>query len=299
MKPSQRKLAPPPNLPPIRQQTNPRKRKARSNPNPPETQPKRTTRAEKEPTLVETVNSLPLSTLIDNYMPLKYRELPHPYDQTHRVDIQSSRTISKDGFTACFRLIEMTSAEAYKLSSPEGWSPAKKKREMRLPDLRYLILKRKRGLGSDEKEIVEGFASFMITYEDRHEVVYCYEIHLLPYLQDKGLGRYLIEIVEAFGRNIGPFGVEKAMLTVFVSNTSAIKFYEKLGYKEDSYSPGPRKLRNGTVKRPGYVILSKSLRQFKIIPVTVEQLSRGATLITEEELSQLRASEPERFGEME
>lgn len=74
--------------------------------------------------------------------------------------------------------------------------------------------------------------------------------------QGKGLGRYLVGIMEQVGAKAG---LEKAMLTVFVSNKGALGFYEKLGYTEDEYSPEPRKLRNGTVKMPDYVILSKAL----------------------------------------
>lgn len=41
---------------------------------------------------------------------------------------------------------------------------------MKLLDLKYLLVKR------DGK--VEGFVSFMPTYEDEYPVIYCYEIHL-------------------------------------------------------------------------------------------------------------------------
>lgn len=54
-------------------------------------------------------------------------------------------------------------------------------------------------------------------------------------------------------------GVQKAMLTVFKANEAAGLFYERLGYREDEYSPRPRKLRGGIVKEPDYMILSKSL----------------------------------------
>lgn len=105
-------------------------------------------------------------------------------------------------------------------------------------------------------EGVEGFVSFMLTYEDGYEVIYCYEIHLKPLLRGNGVGKQLIGMMEEVGRKAG---VAKAMLTVFVENEGALKFYEKLGYEEDEFSPGPRKLRNGVVKNPTYIILSKAL----------------------------------------
>jgi hypothetical protein len=77
-------------------------------------------------------------------------------------------------FEACFRLIEAFSAEDYK-KSKGGWRPNAKRKEMKLLDLKYLLVKR--------GDHLEGFVSFMPTYEDGYPVVYCYEIHLDPLLQ--------------------------------------------------------------------------------------------------------------------
>lgn len=102
-----------------------------------------------------------------------------------------------------------------------------------------------------------GFLSFMVTYEDGKDVVYCYEIHLSPMARGKGLGALLMGRMEAIGRLVG---VEKAMLTVFKSNLAAREFYMKGGYEVDENSPQPRMLRNGTVKESEYEILSKRLK---------------------------------------
>lgn len=126
---------------------------------------------------------------------------------------------------------------------------------MRLPDMRYLLIKSV-GEGAQRAGAVEGFLSFMLTYEDGYEVVYCYEIHLGPQLRGSGVGKRLMGLMEEVGRAAG---VVKAMLTVFVENEAALRFYEKLGYEVDESSPAPRKLRNGVVKNPTYHILSKSL----------------------------------------
>ena len=64
-----------------------------------------------------------------------------------------------------------------------------------------------------------------------------------------------MSLFEDTGRRIG---LEKGMLTVFKANTAALAFYERLGYGVDEFSPEPRELRNGTVKEPDYLILSKS-----------------------------------------
>ncbi|SLM38504.1 gnat family acetyltransferase [Lasallia pustulata] len=206
---------------------------------------------------VEAANALPLLTFTSQFLPTSLPSLQFEHAQTlasYHITLESSSTLTSTDFTACFGLIATTSASAYSGSSI-GWSPAKKSKEMRLPDLRYLIVKSGASTAADK---VEAFLSFMITYEDGHEVVYCYEIHLSGDLQGCGLGRHLMGIMEELGRKVG---VEKAMLTVFLENEGALRFYERLGYVEDEYSPRPRKLRNGVVKKPDYIILSKQLER--------------------------------------
>lgn len=63
--------------------------------------------------------------------------------------------------------------------------------------------------------------------------------------------------MEEVGRKVG---VEKAMLTVFRENGVALSLYQRLGYTEDDFSPKPRELKNGVIKLPAYVILSKKLK---------------------------------------
>lgn len=208
------------------------------------------------PTNIDTLNALPIPS---------FRAQLFPYDSTLRynnggvatpleLSLETSSSISPTDMKACFNLIASTSSEDYKASST-GWSPAKKREEMRLPDLRYIILRRKT-LGSDGSGgTVVGFLSFMLTYEDGYVVVYCYEVHLTEELQGKGIGKRLMEMMEEMGKRAG---VAKAMLTSFKANGNAMTFYERRGYEEDEYSPRPRKLRNGVVKEPDHVILSKA-----------------------------------------
>ena len=51
--------------------------------------------------------------------------------------------------------------------------------------------------------------------------------------------------------------VEKVMLTCFASNASGLRFYERLGFDKDDFSPRERKLRGGKTVKPDYVILSR------------------------------------------
>jgi ribosomal protein S18 acetylase RimI-like enzyme len=217
--------------------------------------------------LVEDVNSLRPADFFQKYLApenvsaITTREDPVQGTQRLRVVLigggRSLTAENKGLLEQCLELIESTSAEDYRHSETK-WSVSKKRKEMHLPDMRYAILVADND-GEEESpdSKLAGFVSFMITYEDGKEVIYCYEIHLAKPWQGKGFGRKLMAVVEGVGRNVG---VEKSMLTVFKTNSRAVKMYEGLGYSEDEFSPGPRNLRNGTVKQPSYVILSKDLR---------------------------------------
>lgn len=168
------------------------------------------------------------------------------------------KSTHKDVLDACVDFVEASSADDYKKSEMR-WSLTSKRKEMLLPDMKYLVMQ-ERSSSSDNRDDglqpVCGFTSFMITYEDGHEVVYIYEIHLQPAFCGLGIGKILLGLVEYVGRRIK---VEKAMLTVFKSNKRAVKWYDRMRYTTDEFSPDPRVLRNGTVKEPSYVILSKML----------------------------------------
>lgn len=176
------------------------------------------------------------------------------------LEVYSAATISPTDLEACLDLIELTSGDAY-TASGGGWSRPTKRKEMKLPDMKYIIVRGSPTGAADEpsssRDSVLGFLSFMVTYEDGMEVVYCYEIHLSASARGKGLGKLLMDRMEEIGRRVG---LEKAMLTVFKSNTTAREFYRRGGYVVDEYSPKPRRLRNGTVKEFDYEILSKRLK---------------------------------------
>ena len=231
--------------------------------------------------LVERTNKLSIEEFTSKYVPSPSLEIKglgsiteaqkqstdekdrNDEETSYSLDIYTAKSIPTADFDACFRLIELTVANAYR-SSGMGWSASKKRKEMRLPDMKYLILRR----GSRDRTPAKseeypregqllGFLSFMVTYEDGKEVLYCYEIHLSPEAQGQGLGKQLMIRYEDIGRRIG---LEKVMLTVFKSNPKAMRFYERLGYVVDEFSPPVRILRNGIVKEPEYLILSKPLK---------------------------------------
>ena len=197
----------------------------------------------------------------------KYSTWTHPTTKaSYQITLTTASTLSPTDFEACFHLIETTSSEDYK-HSKDGWKPRSKRKEMKLLDLKYFLVK-----GDDGK--VEGFLSFMPTYEDDYPVIYCYEIHLSSALQGyvlvsfnsvllivgrTGLGTILMKHLEVIGAQIPK--TEKVMLTCFTRNARGVRFYEKLGYAKDEFSPPPKVLRNGTRVEAEYVILSKSIER--------------------------------------
>ncbi|ROV91523.1 hypothetical protein VMCG_09444 [Cytospora schulzeri] len=167
---------------------------------------------------------------------------------TYNLGLYSpSRTLTDSALEACFSLVEETSKQDYENSS-RGWNPSAKRKEMRDPDLRYILVE-------DASSQIQGFTSLMPTLEEGQPVVYCYEIHLKPELRGTGLSRLLIRMLEAVAAGIDV--VEKVMLTVFTCNERAMQFYRRCGFERDEISPQLRKLRGGKVKMPDYEILSK------------------------------------------
>ena len=217
---------------------------------------------------IEAANALELDDFRAKYLPVTFSskyciaQLKTPGAQ-YEITVETPSSMGPIDIRHCYDLVAETSSSAY-ASSGKGWWPHRKRKEMRLPELRYLLVKPAPSSGLVDplgKRVLapslEGFLSFMLTYEDGYEVVYCYEIHLKEHLRNLGIGKTLMEIMERVGRKAG---VDKAMLTVFLENERALKFYRELGYGEDEYSPKARKLRSGVSKLPKYVILSKPLK---------------------------------------
>lgn len=210
---------------------------------------------------VEEVNSLSTQDFFQQYAPQApiVIEVDAPAGSkawTIRMTAWSQMIISTQ--EACIGLIESTSSHHYR-SSEIGWSRSGKWKEMSHPAMKYLLLVESES--SDSSQALGGFTSFMITEEDGYFVAYCYEIHLSPALQGRAVGKQLMDLIEAIGREVG---VDKVMLTVFKSNQAATKAYHRWNYVLDQFSPRPRKLRRGAVQEPSYVILSKDAAKFAL-----------------------------------
>lgn len=101
----------------------------------------------------------------------------HPRTETaYDISLVGSRGLGEPELQTCRALIEETSRKDYDNSATK-WQPDKKLKEMKSPELRYILVK-DREAGS-----IRGFTSLMPTYEEGQPVIYCYEIHLKPELQ--------------------------------------------------------------------------------------------------------------------
>ncbi|KAF4969579.1 hypothetical protein FZEAL_10209 [Fusarium zealandicum] len=213
-------------------------------------QKRRTGRRQQPPNPIEIANKTSDLDFVKEYIKPadNWPQWTHPRTEAgFALSLVRPAAMSNEDLDACFSLVDETSGADYR-SSSFGWHVAIKKKEMRSPDLRYILVK-------DSDDSIKGFTSMMPTFENHEPVVYCYEIHLKPELQGTGLGRKLMGYLTDAAENIAT--VEKVMLTCFVSNASGLAFYDKLGFSKDDYSPRERKLRGGKVVIPDYVILSR------------------------------------------
>ncbi|KAI7755639.1 hypothetical protein M8C21_003479 [Ambrosia artemisiifolia] len=124
-----------------------------------------------------------------------------------------------------------------------------KRREMSSPEALYIFVY--------NKESIVGFVHYRFTIEEEVPVLYVYELQLEPAFQGKGLGKFLMQLVEQIACNSGMGAV---VLTVQKQNTSAINFYlTKLRYNISSISPSKVYQQMGVIgQEKSYEILCKT-----------------------------------------
>lgn len=66
------------------------------------------------------------------------------------------------------------------------------------------------------------------------EVLYLYEIQLETNVRGKGLGRYLMSLMETMAFH---YNMKRIVLTVLKSEVNVVNFYFSLQYEIESYSP--------------------------------------------------------------
>ncbi|KAL5463623.1 hypothetical protein EMCRGX_G032538 [Ephydatia muelleri] len=137
--------------------------------------------------------------------------------------------------------------EALYVTAGWGWDGKKKRRQLCHESSLFLIAR-------DALKPV-GYINFRFELEANVEVVYCYEIQLESSVRRKGIGKFLLQILELIGHKTG---MRKVMATVFKENTPSLDFFRtKMGYIEDNTSPNVCDPENADTCT--YVILSKLL----------------------------------------
>jgi len=132
-----------------------------------------------------------------------------------------------------------------------GWDDKTKKDEMFDGMARYLIARNQEG-----KPVAMALFRFDMECDD--EVLYCYEIQLSEEVRRKGLGKFLMQVLElmAFKNNMS-----KLMVTCFKDNAPAQSFFkEKLKYTVDETSP-EESLAETMYDDIHYEILSKIMKK--------------------------------------
>lgn len=229
-------------------------------------------------TLIENLNALDQAALKTRFF-ADASKTKHPHDDMIWTT-QLYFPYNVPNLRECHKLIETTSKHDYAPSS-FGWHPKRKWNEMNEREMRYLVVEGT-SPGALPLPRFGGFLSFMFTHDSTPAVpvVYIYEIHLTKSARGKGLGGFLMRTVENVAKEAG---LDKVMLTCFLSNENALSFYRKHGFEADACSPGDRETRNKIVKTD-YVIMSKDVSgkegRSRKTPVEVKQevLEEGDTL---------------------
>ncbi|KAK3750705.1 hypothetical protein QZH41_005748 [Actinostola sp. cb2023] len=107
--------------------------------------------------------------------------------------------------------------EALYEESDWGWNDKKKMEEMSEDKAWYLIVKENGG-----QAVALSHFRFDLD-ENMEEVLYCYEVQVDPALHHKGLGKFLMQILELIGHKAQ---MKKVVLTVFTDNNVAVNFFK-------------------------------------------------------------------------
>jgi len=131
----------------------------------------------------------------------------------------------------------------------KGWVDAEKRREMSEEEARYIVCE-----ASDGSLI--GFMHYRFDLDEvGAEISYLYELQIIDSARRRGLGKFMIQILEILSWKLG---MQKIVCTCLKCNGDAMKFYKgRCGFSIDEDSPDYDK--NEQQVRCEYEILSKPL----------------------------------------
>jgi ribosomal protein S18 acetylase RimI-like enzyme len=149
-----------------------------------------------------------------------------------QIEYGDFTTLSKADFETIYELTRGNMVDQYNRAAEKdptwSWSEKKKKSELMHSDARYLLVRE-----SSSNDIV-GFAHIRFEAEEDVEVTYLYELQLTEAVQNHGLGKRIMQIIELVSAKLH---MKWVMLTVFKANQAAWDFYQKLKYEIDETDP--------------------------------------------------------------
>ncbi|KAL4237358.1 N-alpha-acetyltransferase 40 [Mactra antiquata] len=164
-----------------------------------------------------------------------------------------------------FQLCKKNMQKLYEENGIQGWKDRDKREELLEDKARYLLVR-------DVKQELVAFVHFRFDMEFDEEILYCYEIQLTECVRRKGLGKFLMQILELLAHKTEML---KVMLTVFKANDNAVKFFmEALKFEVDDISPD-----DGMYEEEArYWILSKPIK--RKTPLAPKQVPQSNTVTT-------------------
>nr|XP_031546679.1 N-alpha-acetyltransferase 40 isoform X1 [Vicugna pacos]XP_031546680.1 N-alpha-acetyltransferase 40 isoform X1 [Vicugna pacos]XP_031546681.1 N-alpha-acetyltransferase 40 isoform X1 [Vicugna pacos]XP_031546682.1 N-alpha-acetyltransferase 40 isoform X1 [Vicugna pacos] len=110
-----------------------------------------------------------------------------------------------------------------------GWKDREKREEMTDDRAWYLI-------AWENSSVPVAFSHFRFDVECGDEVLYCYEVQLESKVRRKGLGKFLIQILQLMANSTQ---MKKVMLTVFKHNHGAYQFFREALHATEAISTPP------------------------------------------------------------
>jgi len=143
------------------------------------------------------------------------------------LEYSKADNLDEDTKVWAFELCKSNMQPAYEESN-QGWQAREKRNEMEEEEACYLIAKD----ASTNKPVAFSHFRFDMDYGD--EVLYCYELQLESQYRGKGLGRFMMQVLElmAFSNQM-----LKVVLTVFKHNKDGMAFFKSCKYEIDETTP--------------------------------------------------------------
>jgi len=143
------------------------------------------------------------------------------------LETTKAPALDKEAKDKIFELLENNMKAMY-IASDWGWNETNKKTELFEDTAWYLIARQQDGA-------MVAYAHFRYDMDFDDDVLYVYEIQLASTVQKKGLGKFMLKVLELLSIKAD---MTKIMATVFKHNNAARAFFKDgLKYEMDNTSP--------------------------------------------------------------